>query len=170
MPAVAQRDVVARTLWESPLGPMVLAASASGLCGLWFSGQKHIPSTAAWPHDDRHPLLRRAIDELGEFFAGRRRTFDLPVDLSCGTAFQRKVWRSLQAIPAGRTASYGEIARRVGRPRAARAAAAAIGRNPLSIVVPCHRVLGSDGSLTGYAGGLRRKDALLALEEAGTRR
>ncbi len=166
MPAVSKRDMIVWTDWESPLGRVVLAASATGLCGVWFAGQKHAPSTAAWPRDDQHPLLRRTIDELNEFFAGQRRLFELPLDLGAGTAFQRSVWRILQRIPAGRTLAYAEIARRVGRPQAVRAAAAAIGRNPLSIVVPCHRVLGRDGSLTGYAGGLERKAALLALEGA----
>jgi len=156
--------VIAYTTWQSPLGEMILAASAAGLCGLWFTDQKYAPAEKSWPRRDDDPRLRTAIAQLQEFFGKRRRSFDLPLDLSSGTVFQRSVWRALQRIPAGQTASYGDLARRVGRPQAARAAAAAIGRNPLSILVPCHRVIGRDGSLTGYAGGLDRKAALLALE------
>ena len=103
---------------------------------------------------------------LRDYFAGRRTQFDLPLDLQGGTAFQQSVWQALLAIPAGDTTSYGAIGLRVGRPSAVRAVGAAVGRNPVSIVVPCHRVLGRDGSLTGYAGGLERKSALLELEGA----
>lgn len=158
--------VIAYTTWKSPLGEMILAASAAGLCGVWFAGQKHAPAKTSWSRRDDDPVLRSAIAQLQEFFGKRRRSFDLPLDPSPGTAFQRSVWRALQRIPAGQTSSYGDLARRIGRPHAARAVAAAIGRNPLSIVVPCHRVIGRDGSLTGYAGGLDRKAALLALEGA----
>jgi methylated-DNA-[protein]-cysteine S-methyltransferase len=104
--------------------------------------------------------------QLSEYFAGRRHSFELPLDLQCGTAFQQDVWRALLAIPAGGTTSYGAISRSIGKPQAMRAVGAAIGRNPVSIVVPCHRVVGSDGSLTGYAGGMERKTALLQLEGA----
>ncbi len=164
MASTRPAPVIAYTTWQSPLGEMILAASAAGLCGLWFTGQKYAPAKKSWPRRDDDPRLRSAIAQLQEFFGRRRRSFDLPLDLSSGTVFQRSVWRALQRIPAGQTASYGDLARRVGRPQAARAAAAAIGRNPLSILVPCHRVIGRDGSLTGYAGGLDRKAALLALE------
>ena len=108
-------------------------------------------------------MLGRARDEIGEYFDGRRKRFDLPLEL-VGTPFQCQVWQALLEIPFGQTATYGAIARRCGRPRAVRAVGAAVGRNPVSIIVPCHRVLGSDGSLTGYAGGLPRKRALLSLE------
>lgn len=157
--------------YASPLGAMRLAATPDGLAGIWFVGQKHdaLPD-AGWREAPDDPLLARARAELDDFFAGRRRAFDLPL-APRGTPFQQRVWRAIAAVPAGETISYGELARRAGRPAAVRAAAAATGRNPLSIVVPCHRIVGADGSLTGYAGGLARKRALLALEgTAGTPR
>ena len=109
------------------------------------------------------PLLHEAATQLAEYFAGKRRRFDLPLDLH-GTEFQRRVWHALLRIEPGRTASYGDVARAIGSPRAVRAVGAAVGRNPVGVIVPCHRVLGSDGSLTGYAGGLHRKRALLQIE------
>ena len=150
--------------WESPLGTLTLAATDAGLCGAWFAGQKHWPDLArarALASVSEHPLLARAAAQLAEYFAGQRRVFDLPLDLSGGTAFEQSVWRALGGIGAGGTASYGGIAASLGRPSAARAVGAAVGRNPLSIIVPCHRVLGAGGALTGYAGGLPRKVALL---------
>jgi methylated-DNA-[protein]-cysteine S-methyltransferase len=152
--------------YDSPLGPMIVAATDSGLAGLWFEGQRHVPDNAGWPHAAAHPVLLQAVAQLDDYFAGRRTQFDLPLDLQGGTAFQQSVWRALLAIPAGGTTSYRVLSERVGRPSAMRAVGAAVGRNPVSIVVPCHRVLGSDGSLTGYAGGLERKSALLELERA----
>jgi methylated-DNA-[protein]-cysteine S-methyltransferase len=152
--------------YDSPLGPMIVAATDSGLAGLWFEGQRHLPDHSGWPHAPRHPVLVEAVAQLADYFAGKRTQFDLPLDLQGGTAFQQSVWQALLAIPPGGTTSYGDLSQRVGRPAAVRAVGAAIGRNPLSIVVPCHRVLGRDGSLTGYAGGLERKSALLALEGA----
>ena len=150
----------------SPLGPMIVAATGSGLAGVWFEGQRHLPDHSGWPHAPGHPVLATAVQQLSDYFAGRRTRFDLPLDLQGGTAFQQSVWQALLAIPSGATTSYGDLSQRVGRPTAVRAVAAAIGRNPVSIVVPCHRVLGRDGSLTGYAGGLERKSALLDLERA----
>ena len=150
--------------FDSPLGPMIVAATGRGLAGLWFEGQRHLPDSSGWPHAPEHPVLREAAAQLRDYFAGRRTQFDLPLDLQSGTAFQQSVWHALLAIPPGRTTSYGDLSQRVGRPSAARAVGAAVGRNPVSIVVPCHRVLGRDGSLTGYAGGLERKSALLGLE------
>ena len=150
----------------SPLGPMIVAATGSGLAGVWFEGQRHLPDHSGWPHAPGHPVLAKAVQQLSDYFAGRRTRFDLPLDLQGGTAFQQSVWQALLAIPSGATTSYGDLSQRVGRPTAVRAVAAAIGRNPVSIVVPCHRVLGRDGSLTGYAGGLERKSALLDLERA----
>jgi methylated-DNA-[protein]-cysteine S-methyltransferase len=155
-----------QTRFDSPLGPMILAATERGLAGIWFEGQRHLPDTAAWPHAAAHPVLLEAVAQLRDYFAGQRLQFDLPLDLQGGTAFQQSVWQALLAIPAGRTSSYGALSERVGRPTASRAVGAAVGRNPVSIVVPCHRVLGRDGSLTGYAGGLQRKSALLKLERA----
>ena len=156
---------------DTALGPVRLAASPTGLCGIWFEGQRHEPSPqlyggAAWAEADGHPLLQAATGQLQQYLRGEREVFDLPLDLSGGTPFQQEVWQALLAIGRGATRSYGELSQHLGRPRAVRAVGAAVGRNPLSVVVPCHRVLGADGSLTGYAGGLDRKAALLALENA----
>ena len=150
----------------SPLGPIMLAATDAGLAGAWFEGQRHWPDTTGWVADPAHPLLRRAATQLAEYFAGRREAFELPLDLSHGTAFQQSVWQALCAIPRGGTTSYGGLSARLGKAGAVRAVGAAVGRNPVSVIVPCHRVLGADGSLTGYAGGLPRKRELLALEGA----
>jgi len=149
----------------TPLGRMLLARSAKGLAGVWFEGQKHHPAplTALRRPDDA--LLRRAADQLHAYFAGDALVFDVPLDLQ-GTPFQRSVWQALLAIPAGETRSYGALAKALGSASAVRAVGGAVGRNPVSVIVPCHRVVGSDGSLTGYAGGVDRKRALLALEQA----
>jgi len=172
-PAIVQTRV------PSPLGDIILAATASGLAGLWFAeGQRYLPKALApaladpaqrtppWPDAPDHPLLKQASAQLAEYFAGRRRQFELPLDLSGGTAFQQSVWRALLAIAPGSTVSYSHISACIGKPGAVRAVGAAIGRNPVSLVVPCHRVLGASGALTGYAGGLDRKAALLRLEGA----
>jgi methylated-DNA-[protein]-cysteine S-methyltransferase len=152
---------------ESPLGTLLLAASARGLAGLWFEGQRHWPEAAnTWRAQPAHPLLAQARRQLDAYFAGSRRVFELPLDLSHGTDFQGRVWQALLAIPAGITESYAALAARIGAPRAVRAVGAAVGRNPVSIVVPCHRVVGATGALTGYAGGLSRKASLLQLEGA----
>lgn len=159
------RTLVCRR-YAGPLGPMLLAASDAGLAGVWFDGQRHGPSGVDWPQVPSHPVLLAAVRQLEDYFAGARTAFALPLDLQLGTPFQRDVWRALLAIPPGRTTSYGALGRTLGRPQAARAVGAAVGRNPVSIVVPCHRVLGTAGALTGYAGGLERKIALLRLEGA----
>lgn len=155
-------------LHRTPLGPVHLAANAQGLCGLWFTGQKHAPTQLdgpqAWPAMPEHPLLREARHQLDAWFAGQRQAFDLQLDLSGGTPFQQTVWNALLGLPWGRTDSYGQLSARLGQPQSVRAVAAAVGRNPISLVVPCHRVLGARGQLTGYAGGLERKRALLAME------
>jgi methylated-DNA-[protein]-cysteine S-methyltransferase len=159
-----------QTLVNSPLGRLRLVASPEGLAGIWFvERQRHEPATErlnAWPTVASHPVLDAAAQQLDEYFQGRRARFDLPLDLGQGTAFQRAVWQALLTIPAGATTSYGALASALGNPRAMRAVGAAVGRNPLAIVVPCHRVVGGNGSLTGYAGGLDRKRALLQLEGA----
>lgn len=154
------------TAWKGPLGDMTLAATQHGLSGVWFDGQRHGPDTSAWRCDPAHPVLQAAIRQLDEYFAGQRTSFDLPLDLQAGTPFQQQVWQALRGIAPGATASYGSLSAAIGKPAAVRALGAAVGRNPVSIVVPCHRVLGADGSLTGYAGGLERKTALLTLEGA----
>lgn len=159
-------NVHACTHFESPLGRMLLAATDRGLAGVWFEGQRHGPDTTGWPQDARHPVLVEAVAQLRAYFAGERNAFDLALDLQAGTPFQQSVWNALRSIPSGGTTSYAELARGLGRDKAARAIGAAVGRNPLSVVVPCHRVLGTGGGLTGYAGGLERKTALLRLEGA----
>lgn len=155
--------LVAQCRITTPLGAMTLAATPAGLAGAWFDGQAHHPGPLAAAVDASHPWLQAAAAQLSAYFADGLRRFTLPLD-AAGTPFQQAVWRALGAIPAGATTDYGAIAAALGRPRAARAVGAAVGRNPLSIVVPCHRVLGRDGTLTGYAGGLPRKLALLELE------
>jgi methylated-DNA-[protein]-cysteine S-methyltransferase len=154
------------THYASPLGAMLLAASNDGLAGVWFEGQKHGPDRSGWREDPAHPMLQQAVRQLQEYFGGQRTQFDLSLDLRWGTAFQQSVWQALLAIPPGRTTSYAALGRQLGRPLAARAIGAAVGRNPMSVIVPCHRVLGTAGTLTGYAGGLERKTALLQLEGA----
>ena len=157
---------IARASFNSPLGPMTLAASAQGLYGVWFDGQAHQPDPQHWEVKPAHPVLQAAATQLAAYFAAQRARFELPLDLSLGTPFQQSVWERLRAIPYGVTQSYGEIARYLGQPAASRAVGAAVGRNPLSIILPCHRVVGSKSALTGYAGGLERKIALLQLEKA----
>ena len=152
---------------DSPLGPMILAASKQGLCGVWFEGQRHGPSEEriqSWTPRTSNDLLQEASRQLQAYFAGEIQRFDLPLDLSAGTPFQQAVWQALLTIPLGASQSYGDLARRLANPKAVRAVGAAVGRNPVSIIVPCHRVLGAGGQLTGYAGGLWRKQALLQLE------
>lgn len=154
------------TVCPSPIGELLLVGHQQALCGCWFANQLDIPGwaeTAPWEHD--HPLLQRTIAQLDDYFAHRRQDFELPLDHACGTEFQQSVWQALRRIPYGHTVSYGELAQSLGRPRAVRALGAAVGRNPLAIILPCHRVVGADGSLTGYTGGLTRKSFLLRLEQ-----
>ena len=155
---------VVYTRQPSPLGDVVLAASEQGLVGCWFHDQAHFPNMQAWQRDDRHALLRQAHQQWTAYFNGDLQQFDLSLHHAWGTPFQQQVWAALERIPYGKTASYADIAQAVGRPTAFRAVGAAVGRNPWSLVVPCHRVMGTNGALTGYAGGLQRKKSLLALE------
>ena len=162
---------IVQTRIPSPLGTIAIAATAKGLTGLWFTeNQRYLPpgltGPAAWPEEPDHPVLKQARQQLGQYFAGQRSHFDVPLDLSCGTAFQQSVWQALLAIAQGEVVSYGEVGRRIGNPAAVRAVGGAVGRNPVSIIVPCHRVMGANGALTGYGGGLARKTALLRLEGA----
>jgi len=169
LPALGQ--LARRPLWRcsyaSPLGPMTLAASAQGLAGAWFDGQKHMPDTRGWTERPQHAVLQQAAQELAEYFAGKRQRFTVALDLQAGSAFQLQVWQALCGIAAGKSISYGALAAQLGRPSAVRAVGAAVGRNPISIIIPCHRVLGAGGALTGYAGGLERKVALLQTEGHG---
>ncbi len=150
--------------YESPLGQILITASNSALTGLHFVGEKYYPGiSATWRRDVNVAVIRSAMLQLDEYFAAKRKTFDIALAPE-GTEFQRRVWETLTGIRFGETATYGELAQRIGNAKAVRAVGAANGRNPISIVIPCHRVIGADGSLTGYAGGLERKEALLRLE------
>ncbi len=150
----------------TPLGPMLAIARDAVLVALDFEDAKYAPAVdPAWTEDPAWPPLRDCIAQVAEYFAGERGRFDLPL-APRGTPFQRHVWQEIAKVPYGATITYAELARRAGRPGSARAAGAATGRNPLAIVVPCHRIVAADGSLTGYAGGLARKARLLGLEGA----
>lgn len=160
---------LAHTRLDSPLGALHIVADAQGLVGIWFHDQKHLPrpaEQARWVDEPAQAVLQACAKQLTEYFQGDRKTFDLPLSPEPGTVFQRLVWQALQRIPFGQTLSYGNLAQALGRPQAVRAVGTAVGRNPWSVVVPCHRVLGAQGALTGYAGGLHRKSALLQLEQA----
>lgn len=154
---------------------MTLSASPDGLNGVWFEGQKHHPDTHLWQVLPNQATLLKAEALLKQYWhsqltpkqSARHWLKDIPLDLSGGTAFQQAVWQALLSIPQGATCSYGELAAAIGKPNAVRAVGTAIGRNPISILIPCHRVLGGQGQLTGYAGGVWRKKALLQLENAG---
>lgn len=150
------------TIVESPIGDLTLVASDGALSGLYFPGHWYLPDEETFG-----PRALRGFEaaeaQLAEYFAGGRTEFELPLHLE-GEAFQRRVWALIEAIPFGATRTYGELAAELGDPKLAREVGAAVGRNPVSIVVPCHRVVGKDGALTGYAGGLERKRFLLDLE------
>ncbi|MDE3059818.1 MAG: methylated-DNA--[protein]-cysteine S-methyltransferase [Pseudomonadota bacterium] len=149
---------------SSPVGPLRLVASEKGLSAVLFhDGCGSRRAFGAMEESDQHPLLRVVEKQLAEYFSGKRRAFDLPLDMQ-GTVFQIKAWRQLQKIPYGETISYGEQAKRLGDAKKARAAGMANGRNPLAIIVPCHRVIGASGDLTGFGGGLKTKQQLLELE------
>ncbi len=158
--------ITAQCRLDTPLGPMTAAATEAGLAGLWFDGQAHHPGPLAAPLQPEQRWLRAANVSLTRYFNDQPNSLrGLKLDLR-GTDFQRAVWQALLAIAPGQTRSYGQIAAQAGSPAAVRAAGAAVGRNPVSVLVPCHRVLGASGGLTGYAGGLARKQALLQREGA----
>ena len=151
---------------DSPVGRLKLIASADGLAAiLWENDRPGRVRLDAGAEDDRHPVLVETERQLAEYFAGRRKEFTVALDLA-GTPFQRKVWHALLTIPFGETRTYAQVARQIGSASAVRAVGAANGRNPVSIITPCHRVIGSTGKLTGFAGGLETKAHLLALERA----
>ena len=154
----------------SPVGSLRLMASEKGLCAVLFEGgrKNKLSIEGGLERHDDYPLLMQAEKQLKEYFAGKRKTFDVPLDVH-GSIFQIRAWRELQKIPYGETISYGEQARRIGDAKKARAAGMANGRNPLSIVVPCHRVIGASGELTGFGGGLKTKDFLLKHEKKHTK-
>ena len=150
--------------YQSPRGRILLVADDQALTGVYFAGQKYHPRIDKnWKRADKHEPLRQAKRELSEYFGGKRTRFTVKLAPQ-GTPFQRSVWKTIAHVRFGQTIAYGELAERAGYPRSARAAGAATGRNPIGIIVPCHRIVGSNGSLTGYAGGLAKKRALLALE------
>ena len=149
---------------KSPIGKLKLVANANALVAILSERERPNRLRLDVPNvDQQHPILVEAERQLSDYFAGKRTQFELPLEPR-GTEFQKKVWRHLRRIPFGKTRSYGDIARTVGSPRASRAVGAACGKNPLSIVVPCHRVVGANGALTGFGGGLETKAELLALE------
>ena len=150
--------------YQSPLGPVIVIANDEGIWSIDFVNAKYAKRIGAdWVEDPKHPQLAEYFRQLAEYFAGKRREFDLPL-APRGTSFQERVWQEIARVPYGKTISYGELAKRAGAPGQARAAGAATGRNPVGVVIPCHRIVGADGSLTGYAGGLDRKQQLLELE------
>jgi methylated-DNA-[protein]-cysteine S-methyltransferase len=152
--------------FASPLGPMFATAEEDGITHIEFLGAKYAPvASPDWVEDPKGPDLAACVAQLGEYFAGTRTEFDFPL-APRGSDFQQRVWREIARVPYGKTISYAELATRAGAPGQARAAGAATGRNPVSLAIPCHRIVGSDGSLTGYAGGLERKRELLELEGA----
>ena len=148
----------------TPLGTLLATAAGDALTGIYFEGEKHAPAIAPdWIEDRGAKIFAQCREQLLEYLGGTRHAFDLPLAPE-GTPFQRRVWIEIARIPYGETITYSELSRRAGAAGSARAAGAATGRNPLSIVVPCHRVVGTDGSLTGYAGGMKRKARLLGIE------
>ena len=158
--------LVSQLTLATPLGEMLLAASPRGLAGAWFAGQRWHPGPLAVPARADDLLLREAGRELAAYFAGDLKVFELPLDLDFhGTPFQREVWHALRRLPAGATCTYAALAKSMGRATAARAVGSAVGRNPLLVFVPCHRVIGARGDLAGYSGGLPRKQVLLELEQ-----
>lgn len=150
------------TYYPSPVGTLTIQASDIGLTGAWFDVHTTAPDDFGTEQSD-HPILQQAVSEFDEYFAGKRQQFDVPTDAK-GTVFQTQVWNMLKQIPFGETWSYQDLAIAIDNPKAVRAVGLANGKNPISIIVPCHRVIGKNGKLTGYAGGVDRKQKLLALE------
>ncbi len=150
---------------DSPIGPLTLAGHGRALTNLRMVDQTYEPNRAGWSAENR--VFGDAVDQLNAYFAGELTDFDVELDMR-GTEFQQRVWKALLTIPYGKTRSYGEIAQQIGAPGAARAVGLANGHNPIAIIVPCHRVIGASGSLTGYGGGLGRKLTLLELERSRT--
>ena len=153
---------------SSPMDDLILAADASALTGVYFVGRDHIPGTSKkWTLASQHPVIQKASMQLQEYFACTRETFSVPLRPT-GTAFQERVWREISLIPYGKTIHYSDLAERAGSPYAIRAAGTSTGRNPISIIIPCHRVVGKNGQLCGFAGGLERKRHLLEFEKSVT--
>ncbi|MGY0490853.1 methylated-DNA--[protein]-cysteine S-methyltransferase [Streptomyces sp. WG-D5] len=153
------------TVIDSPYGPLTLVSTDSALSGLYMTDQRHRPPQETFGARDERPF-GAVIDQLNAYFQGELKNFDLPLHLH-GTPFQRRVWEQLQLIPYGETRTYGELAEALGNPNASRAVGLANGKNPIGVIVPCHRVIGANGDLTGYGGGLPRKRRLLDFERSG---
>ncbi|MFI0937899.1 methylated-DNA--[protein]-cysteine S-methyltransferase [Streptomyces sp. NPDC021020] len=165
-PATATTDTSVHTIIDSPVGPLTLVTRESGLAGVYMTEHRHIPAQETFGPRvaaTDHPVLARTTEQLAGYFAGDIRDFDIDLSTS-GTPFQQRVWAALRDIPYGETVSYGELAAVLGQPTASRAVGLANGRNPVSIIVPCHRVVGANGSMTGYGGGIDRKRWLLGFE------
>ncbi|MDZ5078133.1 methylated-DNA--[protein]-cysteine S-methyltransferase [Nesterenkonia sp. HG001] len=160
---------LSHTLLDSPVGQLALVTDGQALTGVYMQEHRHTTVKSWGERVDRKEaadVVQRAEEQLDEYFTGERQDFDLPL-AAAGTEFQRAVWAGLREIPYGETWTYGQLASHLGRPGASRAVGLANGRNPISIIVPCHRVIGADGSMTGYGGGVPRKEQLLALERSG---
>lgn len=153
------------TTYTSPLGVMTLQANDDGMLGAWFETQTTQPEDLG-EYVEEHQILHHVITQLDEYFSGQRKVFDIPL-VANGTEFQKRVWQALTTIPYGQTWSYQDLANAIDNPKAVRAVGLANGKNPISIIVPCHRVIGKNGKLTGYAGGVERKAQLLELEKRG---
>ncbi|MDB6034153.1 MAG: cysteine methyltransferase [Verrucomicrobiales bacterium] len=161
---VAESTTVHYCTVKSGINDLMLVADDSALIGLYFVGFDHLPVTSnRWTLNAQHPVLQQAAKQLQEYFKGKRNRFSIPLRLD-GTAFQQKIWREIALIPYGETITYSDLAERAGAPQATRAAGTSTGRNPIAIIIPCHRVVGKNGSLGGFAGGLEKKKYLLNLE------
>lgn len=148
------------------LGDVLLLSNGEALTGFYFVGQKHIPTiNPSWRQDNQLSLFKSTLAQVNEYTKGAQRKFDIPYGFQMGTPFQQKVWDSIAQVPYGQTLSYKKLAEGLGCPKSIRAVAAAVGKNPISLLIPCHRIIGTNGSLTGYAAGLDLKRALLALEK-----
>lgn len=152
------------TYFDSPLGNIRIVSDGERITTFGFVGQKHLKDVPAdWKEEPDHKLLKKARKQAEEYFSGKRKNFDLPLSPQ-GTDFQKKVWVALTQIPFGKVTTYGKIAKQINNPKGVRAVGGAIGRNPIGIIIPCHRVIGKNGTLTGFASGLDRKQSLLELE------
>jgi methylated-DNA-[protein]-cysteine S-methyltransferase len=159
-------ETMSYAIIKSPIDDLILVADNSALTGLYFAGEDQLASrNSDWKRNPRHPLIEQAANQLKEYFLGKRKRFSIPFRLE-GTDFQEKIWRQIALIPYAETISYSELARRAGAPAAIRAAGTSTGRNPIAIIIPCHRVMGKNGAICGFAGGLDRKRYLLDLESS----
>jgi len=154
------------SIFKHPLvGELLLIANPTELTGIYFADWKHTPKIQSdWKRNPRHPVLEKASKQIQDYLSGRRTSFSIPLHYE-GTDFQRRVWKQIASIPFGKTISYSELAKQAGKSRAVRAAGSATGKNPLCVIIPCHRVIAKDGTLGGFAGGLSRKKRLLAVEK-----